>query len=119
MINHLPVERLERYLRHVLSPIYRIVDDEGDVRITPGDQQLGKLERRSLFHPVDDTIHIEQLYELSIEVRDLVQNKVGTTAFSVVWEQLRKRSVEKRGSRKAEQHRMVRLSHCFKPLSWH
>lgn len=117
MINYLPVERLERYLRHVLSPIYRIVDDEGDVRITQGDQQLGKLERQSLFHSVDDTIPIEQLYELSIEVRDLVQNKVGTTAFSVVWEQLRKRSVEKRGSRKAEQHRMVRLSQfssrCF------
>lgn len=41
MINHLPVERVERYLKHVLSPIYRIADDEGDVRITPGDEQLG------------------------------------------------------------------------------
>ncbi|KAJ9108547.1 hypothetical protein QFC19_002263 [Naganishia cerealis] len=89
MINFLPVERTNRYLKHVLSPIYRIADEEGDVRITPGDQQL------------------ERLYELSIEVRDLVQSKVGTTAFSTVWEQLRKRSVEKRGSRKAEQHRMA------------
>jgi hypothetical protein len=50
---------------------------------------------------------VERLYELSIEVRDLVQSKVGTTAFSSVWEQLRKRSVEKRGNRKSEQHRMV------------
>lgn len=53
------------------------------------------------------TCGTERLYELSIEVRDLVQSKVGTTAFSTVWEQLRKRSVEKRGNRKAEQHRMV------------
>ncbi|KAJ9115827.1 hypothetical protein QFC22_004968 [Naganishia vaughanmartiniae] len=89
MVNFLPVERTTRYLKHVLSPIYRIADDEGDVRITPGDQQL------------------ERLYELSIEVRDLVQSKVGTTAFSSVWEQLRKRSVEKRGNRKSEQHRMA------------
>lgn len=50
------------------------------------------------------------MYELSIEVRDLVQSKVGTTAFSTVWEQLRKRSVEKRGNRKAEQHRLVRTA---------
>lgn len=56
------------------------------------------------------TCETERLYELSIEVRDLVQSKVGTTAFSTVWEQLRKRSVEKRGNRKAEQHRMVSKS---------
>jgi hypothetical protein len=42
MVNFLPAERTTRYLKHVLSPIYRIADDEGDVRITPGDQQLGK-----------------------------------------------------------------------------
>jgi hypothetical protein len=56
---------------------------------------------------------VERLYELSIEVRDLVQSKVGTTAFSSVWEQLRKRSVEKRGNRKSEQHRMVSVSVGF------
>jgi hypothetical protein len=56
---------------------------------------------------IADLLPTERLYELSIEVRDLVQSKVGTTAFSTVWEQLRKRSVEKRGNRKAEQHRMV------------
>ena len=33
---------LERFLPHILTPVYRVLDEEGDVRITEGDSELGR-----------------------------------------------------------------------------
>jgi hypothetical protein len=32
---------LKRFLPHILTPVYRVLDEEGDVRITEGDSELG------------------------------------------------------------------------------
>ncbi len=33
---------LEKFLPHILTPVYRVLDEEGDVRITEGDAELGE-----------------------------------------------------------------------------
>ena len=50
----------------------------------------------------------DDLKQLATEVRDFVQNKVGTTEFSRVWEDLRKKVAEKRGERRDAKNVMVR-----------
>jgi hypothetical protein len=49
----------------------------------------------------------EELRQLAMEVREFVQNKVGTTEFSRVWEGLRKKVVAKRGERRQKGQVMV------------
>jgi len=51
---------------------------------------------------------LDDLKQLATEVRDFVQNKVGTTEFSRVWEDLRKKVAEKRGERRDAKNVMVR-----------
>ena len=51
---------------------------------------------------------LDDLKQLATEVRDFVQNKVGTTEFSRVWEELRKKVAEKRGERRDAKNVMVR-----------
>lgn len=52
----------------------------------------------------------DNLRLLATEVRDFVQNKIGPTDFSQVWESLRKKVRETREGRREEKNRMVRRS---------
>ncbi|KAG7091487.1 hypothetical protein E1B28_010518 [Marasmius oreades] len=66
MTSYLESDVLERFLVHILSPVYRITED--------------------------DTIHdpkMSELKDVSVELRDLVQSKVGATKFSGVYNQIR------------------------------
>ncbi|KAK7469217.1 U3 snoRNP protein [Stygiomarasmius scandens] len=77
MASHLEANVLERFLVHVLSPVYRIIED--------------------------DTIHdpkMDELKSLSTELQDLVQSKVGTTKFSLVYTQIRQGVTKVRRNRK-------------------
>lgn len=96
LVDHLDVERAERYLKHVLNPVYRISDDEGDVKVIEGDRET------------------ERLREIAIEVREMVQAKVGSTAFSREWELLRRKTVEKRMKRKTDGQQMAVMD----PEAW-
>ncbi|WWC87549.1 uncharacterized protein L201_002439 [Kwoniella dendrophila CBS 6074] len=71
------------YLMHILSPVYRILDEGGDLSKT-------------------DDSQIEELRQLSIQIREFVQSKAGTSAFSSVWEKLRRSTITKRESRKED-----------------
>lgn len=78
MASHMDGGRLEKYLVHILTPLYRIVED--------------------------DTIHDAQMTELKtlgIELQDLVQEKVGTIKFSGVYSQIRQGAVGIQRERKA------------------
>ncbi|OCH91059.1 hypothetical protein OBBRIDRAFT_887230 [Obba rivulosa] len=66
MVSHMEATQVERFLMHVLSPIYRIAEDD-----TIRDHQM------------------EELKTLAIELQDLVQAKVGTTKFANVYNQIR------------------------------
>jgi hypothetical protein len=35
---------LIKYLPHILSPLYRVLDEEGDVKVVEGDSELGECE---------------------------------------------------------------------------
>ncbi|ODN80830.1 hypothetical protein L202_02973 [Cryptococcus amylolentus CBS 6039] len=69
------------FLVHVLSPVYRILDEGGD---------LGQVEDKQ----VDD------LRELATQVREFVTTKSGISAFSKAWEKLRQTVTAKRQERR-------------------
>ncbi|EIN06636.1 hypothetical protein PUNSTDRAFT_90339 [Punctularia strigosozonata HHB-11173 SS5] len=78
MASHMEPALLSRFLTHILSPVYRIVDD--------------------------DTIrdpHMDELKTLAIELQDLVQAKVGVTAFTTVYNRIRQSVLGVRRDRKA------------------
>ncbi|KAJ7773253.1 armadillo-type protein, partial [Mycena metata] len=66
MAAHMEADRLEKFLVHVLTPTYRIAEDD-----TIRDTQM------------------EELKTVCIELQDLIQSKVGTTKFSTAYNQIR------------------------------
>jgi len=77
MASYMDAERLERYLPHILSPLYRIVEDD-----TIRDSQF------------------DDLKTLAQELQDLVQSKVGTTKFANVYNQIRQKVISVQRDRK-------------------
>ncbi|KAL0061427.1 U3 snoRNP protein [Marasmius tenuissimus] len=77
MASYLESGLLERFLVHILSPVYRITED--------------------------DTIHdptMAELKDIAVELRDLVQTKVGATKFANVYNQIRQGALSVRQGRK-------------------
>ncbi|EPQ55348.1 hypothetical protein GLOTRDRAFT_61301 [Gloeophyllum trabeum ATCC 11539] len=84
MSSFLPKERLEQFLVHILTPVYRIVEDE------------------TIRDP-----HMEELKTLAIELQDLVRDKVGTTAFANTYNKIRQGVLEVRRERKTARAMLV------------
>ncbi|KAK1236291.1 U3 snoRNP protein [Marasmius sp. AFHP31] len=77
MASYLESGVLERFLVHILSPVYRITED--------------------------DTIHdpkMAELKDIAVELRDLVQSKVGANKFANVYNQIRQGALSVRQGRK-------------------
>ncbi|KZV69813.1 hypothetical protein PENSPDRAFT_753100 [Peniophora sp. CONT] len=66
MATHLDSARLERYLMHILAPVYRITEES-----------------------VIRDPHLDELKTTAIELQELVQDKVGTTAFANIYARIR------------------------------
>ncbi|KAH7929562.1 hypothetical protein BV22DRAFT_1191955 [Leucogyrophana mollusca] len=66
MVSHMDADRLESFLPHILSPLYRIAEDD-TIR--------------------DD--HMDELKTLAAELQDLVQTKIGTTKFANAYNRIR------------------------------
>ncbi|EJT46124.1 hypothetical protein A1Q1_05335 [Trichosporon asahii var. asahii CBS 2479] len=81
-------QQARHYLPHILNPIYRILDEGGDLQGLEGES-------------------IDALRKLTIEIRDFVQEKVGTTAFGRTWEQVRRKTFAKRKQRKDFRDQLV------------
>lgn len=79
MASHLPIFILERFLPHILAPVYRISEEE-----TIKDPQLGPL--KTLAH----------------ELQTLLQNRVGTTVFATAYSRIRQGVVRVRQERKMQ-----------------
>ncbi|KAF9479084.1 hypothetical protein BDN70DRAFT_879151 [Pholiota conissans] len=77
MASHMEAARLEKFLVHILTPVYRITEDD-----TIRDSQM------------------EELKTTAIELQDLVQAKVGTTKFANVYNQIRQSVLGLRRERK-------------------
>lgn len=77
MASHMEATRLEKFLIHILTPVYRLREDE-----TIRDSQM------------------DELKVLATELQDLVQSKVGTTKFSTTYNQIRQSALGIRRERK-------------------
>ncbi|KDR69878.1 hypothetical protein GALMADRAFT_255731 [Galerina marginata CBS 339.88] len=77
MTSHMEASRLEQFLVHILTPVYRLTEDD-----TIRDSQ------------------IEELKTTAVELQDLVQAKVGTTKFANVYNQIRQSVLGVRRERK-------------------
>ncbi|KAF9038274.1 hypothetical protein BDZ89DRAFT_1061276 [Hymenopellis radicata] len=77
MTNYLEASKVERFLVHILSPLYRILEDD-----TIRDAQM------------------DELKTVSTELQDLIQSKVGVTAFSTIYNQVRQGVIGVRRERK-------------------
>ncbi|KAI0764301.1 armadillo-type protein [Trametes elegans] len=77
MVSHMQSEHVERFLVHILSPLYRVVEDD-----TIRDPQM------------------DDLKALAIELQDLVQSKVGTTKFANVYNGIRQKVLSVRRERR-------------------
>lgn len=84
MVAFLEGPQVEKFLTHILSPLYRIVEDD-----TIRDKQMGKW--RFYLHVVVDTDTglADELKTLGVELQELVQSKVGTTKFAEVYSRIR------------------------------
>jgi U3 small nucleolar RNA-associated protein 20 len=110
VMDHLRQKQAERYLVHVLSPIYRILDEGGDLTAESG-AQIGEQGGIGETH----TLTTDDLKQLATEVRDLVQNKVGTSMFSRTWESMRQKVAGKREERRDARNRLVSLRRSWAP----
>lgn len=106
VVEHLNQDQARSFLVHVLNPIHRITDESGDLAAAQGE---GLGERLSWTCPVKRTMiyGTDDLRQLATEVRDFVQNKVGVTDFSRVWEGLRRHTSERREGRRQAKHQLV------------
>ncbi|KAF7330551.1 DRIM domain-containing protein [Mycena venus] len=78
MAAHMDAGRLEKFLVHILTPAYRLAEDD-----TIRDSQM------------------DELKTVCIELQDLVQSKVGTTKFSATYNQIRQSVLGVQRERKA------------------
>ncbi|KAF7374911.1 DRIM domain-containing protein [Mycena sanguinolenta] len=78
MAAHMDAPRLEMFLVHILTPTYRLAEDD-----TIRDSQM------------------DELKTVCIELQDLVQSKVGTTKFSATYNQIRQSVLGVQRERKA------------------
>ncbi|KAI0832589.1 hypothetical protein BC628DRAFT_1347439 [Trametes gibbosa] len=77
MVAYMQATDVERFLMHVLSPVYRIVEED-----TIRDAQM------------------DELKTLAVELQDLVQSKVGTTKFANVYNSIRQKVLTVRRDRR-------------------
>ncbi|TFK45123.1 armadillo-type protein [Crucibulum laeve] len=77
MTSHMEAARLELFLVHILTPVYRLTEDD-----TIRDPQM------------------DELKAIAIELQELVQAKVGTTKFSATYNQIRQSVLGVRRERK-------------------
>lgn len=95
------------FLIHVLTPLHRILDENGDL---PPSETGGKIGKSTHQRWPSSKLRglLDELRNLALEVREFIQAKVGTSEFSKAWEGVRRRVNEKREVRRDARNRLVR-----------
>lgn len=104
MSSHMDRASLETYLVHILTPVYRILDDD-----TIHDNLMGRLNFVSLTPLTYRSCHVGDLKTLAQELLELVQTQVGTTKFADVYNRIRQGVTTIRRERKTEKDVQVCL----------
>lgn len=94
MTSYMDADRVEQFLVHILTPVYRLIEDD-----TIRDSQMGTYSFLFLA-PLIINYDVEEVKTTAVELQDLVQAKVGTTKFSIIYNQIRQKTLEIRRNRK-------------------
>jgi U3 small nucleolar RNA-associated protein 20 len=100
------------FLVHVLTPLHRILDENGDLPPSEAGDKIGESNSPSIRTILKVCLDVDELRNLALEVREFVQAKVGTSEFSRTWEGVRRRVTEKREVRRDARNRMVCENKC-------
>ena len=96
MASYLEPGLLERFLVHILSPVYRITEDD-----TIRDPKMCKFGYRSPTSGLSEIFFFAaDLKDIAIELRDLVQSRVSASKFTTVYNQIRQGTLSVRKERK-------------------
>ncbi|KAG6335501.1 hypothetical protein ID866_3590 [Astraeus odoratus] len=96
MVSHIDGTQLERFLPHILTPVYRIIEEDAIRDPVMGgfcgvSYDLCLLTSRLL---------AEELKTTATELLDLVQEKVGTTTFATIYNRIRQNALNVRQERR-------------------
>lgn len=100
VVSHFDKTSLERFLVQMATPIFRISEDPN-----AQDPQMGEpapLRPVESFADLASLSLTAELQTLAHEVQELLQSKVGTTAYSTVHTAIRQKAATKRQDRKRE-----------------
>lgn len=103
MVTFMEPEIVERFLTHILAPVYRIAEDD-----TIRDAHMGMSLWSSFIKDLIHQIPTEELKTLALELQEMVQAKVGTTKFSAVYGRIRQQVVGIRRERRIARAVQVR-----------
>lgn len=95
MVSYMDADALGRYLVHILTPVYQLLNDD-TVRDTDMGTSLDLHNCLLLKTRLDDIKAAAQ------ELQDMIQTKVGTTTFTTVYSQIRQGNLAVRRERKAK-----------------
>jgi len=84
MTTHLSAEVVETFLVHILTPIYRITEDDS-IR----DSRMGAFIATLGYLLPTNTPGTDELKLTAIELQDMVRSKVGGTKFAEVYNNIR------------------------------
>jgi len=93
MSSHMEATRLEQFLVHILTPVYRITEDD-----TIRDPQMSKFLPMPIARLLN--LNLAELKTIATELQGLVQSKVGVTQFTSVYNQIRQSVLGLRRERK-------------------
>lgn len=95
--------QLERFLPHILTPVYRITEED-----TIRDSGMGTWGYARCFVLSGADGGVDELKTTAIELQDLVQAKVGTTAFATAYNRIRQGAVSVQQARRVARVTQVR-----------
>lgn len=95
MTTYMEASYLEKFLVHILTPLYRLLEED-----TIRDSQMGLFFQ---YFPCSTRLmaFLEELKTLATELQDLLQGKVGATKFSTIYNQIRQSVLGVRRDRKS------------------
>jgi U3 small nucleolar RNA-associated protein 20 len=106
MASYMEAHRLETFLVHILSPVYRITEDD-----TIRDPQMGEPNYDRILATLTPCFHPDEIKALAVELQDLIQTKVGTTKFANAYSRIRQSILSVRRDRKTARIMQVSISH--------
>lgn len=102
MATFMEPDMTSRFLTHILNPVYRIAEDDS-IR----DPHIGKSSSPTFLPSFRSPGLLDELKNLTTELQELVQTKVGTTKFSTVYSRIRQNVTTLRRERKVSRARQV------------